>query len=316
MGVVAAAGGIRHVNALREVQPEPTGRGRVGKLPEPPAGFSGSCAALISDPPRADLVMGSYRGAPGSVGEQPVRFGPDQEWEGWIDDALGRGRLGALGESLIHGLLDGAAWSEVPARQRLHRLASGEVRLLVVHGLVRLYLVNVEGRELTVGYARAGEVVGLSAVVGPPHPIHAQSVTNAAVGYLRIATVAELATTSAPLGLMIAAELAGRLRGMLDEINAARFGKVRQRLVRQRLACHVLELGEPGAEGSLVVRASQADLATAIGSVRDVVARTLLELRGECLAHHGDEGWVLDDAGRLYGEAALDRLGDREPRQV
>ncbi len=240
-----------------------------------------------------------------------MRFGPDQEWERWITDALGRGRLGALGEPLIHGLLDGAAWSEVPARQRLYRLASGEVALLVVDGLVRLYLVNVEGRELTVGYARAGEVVGLSAVVGPPHPIHAQSVTNAAVGYLRMATVAELAAASPPLGLMIAAELAGRLRGMLDEINAARFGKVRQRLAR-----HVLELAEPGAEGSLVVRASQADLAAAIGSAREVVARTLLELRGEGLAHHGGEGWVFDDPGRLYSEAALDQLGDRGPRRV
>lgn len=235
-----------------------------------------------------------------------MRFGPDHEWEGWITDAFGRGRLGALGEPLIRGLFDGAAWSEVPARQRLYRLASGEVALLVVHGLLRLYLVNVDGRELTVGYARAGEVVGLSAVVGPAHPIRAQSVSDAAVGYLRVATVAELAATSPSLGLMIAAELAGRLRGMLDEINAARFGKIRQRLAR-----HVLELGEPGTGGSLVVRASQADLAAAIGSVREVVARTLLELRGEGLVHHEDEGWIFNDPGRLYAEAALERPAHR-----
>ncbi|MHB8294303.1 MAG: Crp/Fnr family transcriptional regulator [Acidimicrobiales bacterium] len=236
-------------------------------------------------------------------------YGPDEEWEGWIDAALAQGRLGKLGESLVGRLLEGTAWREIPARQRLDRLSSGEVAAFVVRGMLRLYVVNADGKELTVDYARPGQAVGLSAVVGPPHPFRMQTVTDTALGYLRVSQLGELAAANGRVGLMIAAELADRLRGMLDEITAARFGKARQRLAR-----HILELGEPRDNDALLVRASQADLAGAIGSTREAVAKTLRDLREAGLARRVEVGWIFEDVERLYAEAALERLEDRRRR--
>jgi glyoxylase-like metal-dependent hydrolase (beta-lactamase superfamily II) len=76
--------------------------------------------------------------------------------------------------------------------------------------------------------------------------------------------------------------------------------------VRQRVAAHLLDLASdrqrPG--GRLVARVSQQELADAAGSVREVVARALRDLRvAEIVATAADSVVILDPA-RLYAESA------------
>jgi CRP/FNR family cyclic AMP-dependent transcriptional regulator len=74
--------------------------------------------------------------------------------------------------------------------------------------------------------------------------------------------------------------------------------------VRQRAALHVLDLAstQQGPGGALVARVSQQELADAVGSVREVVARVLGDLRGAGLVtSHPDGVHVLDPAG-LHGQ--------------
>ena len=70
--------------------------------------------------------------------------------------------------------------------------------------------------------------------------------------------------------------------------------------VRQRVAAHLLDLASaqqrPG--GQLMARVSQQELADAVGSVREVVARVLREFRRDRLvATAPDRIHVLDPAG-------------------
>jgi CRP/FNR family transcriptional regulator, cyclic AMP receptor protein len=69
--------------------------------------------------------------------------------------------------------------------------------------------------------------------------------------------------------------------------------------VRQRVARHLLDLAareEPGR--SLVVSATQQGIAQAVGSVREVVARVLRELKAEQLIDSSRTGiHILDPAG-------------------
>jgi CRP/FNR family cyclic AMP-dependent transcriptional regulator len=85
------------------------------------------------------------------------------------------------------------------------------------------------------------------------------------------------------------------------------FGSVRQRLIR-----HLLDLaGETASAGgnpSLVARVSQQQLADAIGSVREVVARVLRELRSEGLVETGPGGIRLCDPAALEAEIGREEV--------
>jgi CRP/FNR family transcriptional regulator, cyclic AMP receptor protein len=76
-------------------------------------------------------------------------------------------------------------------------------------------------------------------------------------------------------------ELSERARNFVYEITGGAFATVRQRVAR-----HLLDLVSEGTSGDrpghgLVVRASQQELAAAVGTVREVVVRVLRELRTE-----------------------------------
>jgi len=74
--------------------------------------------------------------------------------------------------------------------------------------------------------------------------------------------------------------------------------------VRQRVAAHLLDLAatQQNPEGPLVARVSQQELADAVGSVREVVARVLRDLRlAGIVATSGDAVRIVD-AGLLYAE--------------
>lgn len=72
--------------------------------------------------------------------------------------------------------------------------------------------------------------------------------------------------------------------------------------MRQRIAAHLLDLAsaQQRPQGDLVARVSQQELADAVGSVREVAARTLRELRlARLVATSPDRVHILDPAG-LY----------------
>jgi CRP/FNR family transcriptional regulator len=74
--------------------------------------------------------------------------------------------------------------------------------------------------------------------------------------------------------------------------------------VKQRVASHLLDLAssQPQPRTPLVATVSQRELADAVGSVREVVARVLRELRGRVVATGTDSVVILDPA-RLHDGA-------------
>ena len=93
----------------------------------------------------------------------------------------------------------------------------------------------------------------------------------------------------------LAEELNRRLYETLQQTAINAFGSV-----HQRVAAHLLDLAsaQQRPRGHLVARVSQQDLADAVGSVREVVARVLRDFRVERLvATSPDSIQVLDPAG-------------------
>jgi CRP/FNR family transcriptional regulator, cyclic AMP receptor protein len=76
--------------------------------------------------------------------------------------------------------------------------------------------------------------------------------------------------------------------------------------VRQRVIRHLLDLAAQSQQGRpLIARVSQQELTDAVGSVREVVARILRDLRGEKLVTTVENGLTLLNPDRLSTEAGI-----------
>ena len=72
---------------------------------------------------------------------------------------------------------------------------------------------------------------------------------------------------------------------------------------RQRVACHLLDLAAEWQRGSkLLAPVSQQELADAVGTVREVVARVLRELREAGLVETTRSGVLITDPAGLHDE--------------
>jgi CRP/FNR family transcriptional regulator len=209
-------------------------------------------------------------------------------------DALRESFLSRLTPGTIEQLLRDSVPLTIPAGSVLYP-EHGEAQAgLVVSGLLRVYIVSAQGRQVTVRYARQGDVLGIAVAVGGPVRTPVQALTDAELLMLSVATLRDLGRWDAEVAWAFAEELGRRLYDVIDELAGNVFGSVRQRVAR-----HLLDLAarpEPGR--SLVVSATQQDIAAAVGSVREVVARVLGDLRAEHLIASTRAGVrIVDPAG-------------------
>jgi CRP/FNR family transcriptional regulator len=218
-----------------------------------------------------------------------------------VDDGLRDGFLLSLPRDAAERLLADAIRIRVPAGAVIQR--EGEVPhvLVVVTGLLRVFLSSPDGRQVTVRYARSGDVAGLVMVLGGPTPTGIQAMTTASVVAITVEAVRETIASDKDVAQACAEELTRQLRRALDDLSQQAFLTVRQRVARQ-----LLDLASSGRDRYLVVRASQQDLADAVGSVREVVGRTLHQLKDEGLIARSREGIVVLDPVRLTEEATAD----------
>ncbi len=217
--------------------------------------------------------------------------------------AAAAGPLSRLPPEVLTRLLDGHVVVRAAAGGVLYR--PGEVAgvAVVVDGLVRVSMTSDEGRQVTVRYARRGDVLGVPVTVSGSAPVSVQAVTDAVAATTRPGVLPELARRDPRVGLWMADELAARVGGLLQELAMNAFWPVRRRLAR-----HLLDLAVDAQQGGeLVVRASHQELADHVGTVREVVARTLAQLRADgYLAPAAPDGGV-----RVLDAAALADLGER-----
>jgi CRP/FNR family transcriptional regulator len=168
-----------------------------------------------------------------------------------------------------------------------------------------VYLSSAGGRQVTVRYARPGDVLGIAVLVGGPASTGVQMVEQSSVFRISARVLTEAARRDPRVSWAIAEELNRRLYEVLEQTAVNAFGSV-----RQRVSAHLLDLASdrqhPG--GRLVARVSQQELAEAVGSVREVVARALRDLRVAGIVATSADSVVILDPARLYAES-LDPAG-------
>jgi CRP/FNR family transcriptional regulator len=196
-----------------------------------------------------------------------------------VIDLLRRGCWASVPAGTIESLTDGGRVVEFPAGHTVYAEADAERLAVVLQGLLRVYMHASDGRQVTVRYVRRGDLLGGPALVGGPAPVFVQAVTPGEAFFFDIDRVKRVARSDASVAWALAEESVHRLYDILEELAGNAFASVRQRVAR-----HLLDLAASRqASGRLTAFVSQQDLANSVGSVREVVARVLAELRKERL---------------------------------
>lgn len=218
--------------------------------------------------------------------------------------ALGASHLGSLGGRDLAEVLKGARRQQIPAGHTLHRQGETAAHCeMVVSGLVRVYVTALDGRTMTVRYCRRGGLIGVASLFEPSFmlPATIQAITDTDLLVLDPASVHRAAGDLASVSGALLAEVSERAMSFISEIPGGVFTTVRQRVAR-----HLLDLASGTQTGpELVARVDQQELASAVGSVREVVVRALRELREEGTVETGRGRVIIVDAERLFDEAQI-----------
>ena len=195
-------------------------------------------------------------------------------------------KAAALKRTVLFGDLLPQALGELARLARKRDLAQGEVLFLagekaaglfvIASGRIRAFRVNPQGREQTLHVEREGATLAEVPVFDEgSYPATAVAEEPSSVLFLDKNDVREFMLRHPELGLTALKLMAQRLRGHADLVDTLSLQQVGQRLARFLLA------HSRGCEVELAL--TNEELARQIGSVREVVSRTLARLERDGL---------------------------------
>jgi CRP/FNR family transcriptional regulator, cyclic AMP receptor protein len=222
-----------------------------------------------------------------------------------VQAAIAASHLRGLPPDVMAELVAGARLRAASAGHTLHRVGDAERHVeLVVAGLVRVHASAPDGRTLTLRYCRRGALMGILSLYAEPFvmPATTEVVVDAELLAITPAVLRGLADRDVRVARALLHELSERATAFAAEIGGSAFATVRQRVAR-----HLLDRAIPSQPGGKLVAAlSQQELADAVGTVREVVVRTLRELRQAGVVETGRGGIGLRAPERLLAEAYPD----------
>lgn len=179
-----------------------------------------------------------------------------------------------------------------------HMLYDPEVSILAV-GLIRAFISNPTGRQLTVAYIRPGQTLALAHLAGRRYPTAFQAIDDSQLLVIGNDRAADLQRAHPELGWATAREFSLRLDELETELARVAFGSL-----RQRLAAHLLALTSDDHEAPCPVHLTR--LAAAVASSREVVHRNLRSLVTDGIISVGPDGATVTDRPRLRDHANID----------
>ncbi len=203
-------------------------------------------------------------------------------------------KAAALRRTVLFGKLQPQELRELAALARKRELAQGELLFLagekaaglfvIASGKIRAYRVNAQGREQTIHIEREGATLAEVPVFDDgPYPATAVAEEPATVLFLAKSDIRRFMLQHPEVGLTALKLMAQRLRGHVDLVDALSLQQVGQRLARFLLA-QVREHGVRTDSGvQLDLTLSNEELARRVGSVREVISRTLTRLERDGL---------------------------------
>lgn len=172
---------------------------------------------------------------------------------------------------------------------------------VVEQGIVKISRVSLEGREYIMHLSEPGDTFNdVSTLDGGPNPAHATAHTDVVVWRIDRADVQRLARTHPDLAWALIEDLAGRARLMVTLLH-----DLAMRSVRGRLARLLLEQAQSHETDVVERLLTQEEMAARLGTVREMVGRTLRGLAADGIIQFDRHRIVIIDPERLAQEAEI-----------
>ena len=234
----------------------------------------------------------------------PVRLAP---LEGPLGDAYTDGVADALSQSSLFSGLDDEILRRMATHVRVRTFSRGQAMAwegaparavyVIVRGEARVYRVSLEGREYVLNHMGPGEVFGLVPVFdGGVNVATLESVAETTVFAIPCERFREIGYDQPKVAKAILQHLAGQVRQTCDKAENLALHPVRTRLAR-----FLLSSTSDDARPSRYW--TQEEIAAHIGTVRDVVGRTLRSFSGEGLVRRERTRLVVTDQAGVRREA-------------
>ena len=213
----------------------------------------------------------------------------------------------ALSKLPFFARLDVVALRRIVPHVREQSLQAGQVAVwegepcgavyFVVQGLVRTRRMAANGREHVLAYLGPGECFNLvPALDGGPNPVTVDAVTPTTLYRIACADCRPILAENSVLAHAVLEHLAREVRRLDDMVESLALHTVRTRLARFLLDY---------AQGRAPARPwTQEEIAAHIGTVREMVGRTLRDLSLDGLVRRERGRIVVVDRARLEREAA------------
>jgi CRP/FNR family transcriptional regulator len=185
---------------------------------------------------------------------------------------------------------DALLWQAGEEAQAMHVILEGEVR--VVRGSA--------GRQRVVHHERRGGTLGdVALFAGAPYPATAIAATRVVTIALPPDVLHALIAADPAFALAIMRTLSNRVRHLIERLDQLGSWSVRARLAR-----YLLERHERARSSAFTLGMTQQALAEELGTAREVIVRTLRELRDEgYLVRSGRGRFRVNDAEQLHALA-------------
>ena len=184
------------------------------------------------------------------------------------------------------------------------RFASGEVLFwegepcagifLIVQGSVKIFKTSQGGREMMLSLESAPSTVAeLPLFDGGPYPASVRAVEPVTALFVNKADFQQVCRQYPDVALKLLAVVGRRLRHLVGVVETMTFGSVTERLARL-----LLEASQVAGSDTFDLPLTHQELASRLGTVREVVSRNLARFRAEGLIRiEGRQLHILDRAG-------------------
>lgn len=155
---------------------------------------------------------------------------------------------------------------------------------IIVHGRVRIFKTSVNGREQVLAINQTGESIAeLPVFDGGRFPASAMAIEDTEIAFISRQDFHAFCMEHPEVALKMLAVVGGRLRRLVGIIEELSFTTIRQRLISLLLRFAETEGRQTphGIEFQLPV--SHQELASQLGTVRELVSRNLMRLQAEGL---------------------------------
>jgi CRP-like cAMP-binding protein len=216
-------------------------------------------------------------------------------------------KVAALRRTALFGELEAAPLAALAERAVGRRLARGEQLFgageearglyVVVEGSIKAFRMSLDGREQVIHVEREGATLAEVPVFDDgPTPSNVAAETDAVVLFIDKRDVRRLCLEHPGIALAALKVLAGRLRRCSDLVATLSLQDVSQRLARFLLS-EAAARGERSGDGVAVdLPLTKEQIATRIGSVREVVSRAFTRLQNDgFVAVDGHRVTILDE---------------------